>query len=78
MGARVLPGGKELLNHFLPGSAVLSFWHGGCNLACKVSPELEYPRSSARSTTSASRATPDDIARTADEFRRLGRSAAFT
>src|SRR5262249_59260575 len=25
---------KKPLNHFLPGSAVLSFWTAGCNLAC--------------------------------------------
>jgi hypothetical protein len=30
---------KKPLNHFLPGSAVLSFGTAGCNLACKFCPE---------------------------------------
>jgi pyruvate formate lyase activating enzyme len=34
-GFCVDPVEKKPLNHFLPGSAVLSFGTAGCNLACK-------------------------------------------
>jgi pyruvate formate lyase activating enzyme len=33
---------KKPLNHFLPGTSVLSFGTAGCNLACKVLPELGH------------------------------------
>jgi pyruvate formate lyase activating enzyme len=41
---------KKPLNHFLPGSAVLSFGTAGCNLACSFCQNwghLEEPRSGA-------------------------------
>ena len=31
---------KKPLNHFYPGSSVLSFGTAGCNLGCKFLPEL--------------------------------------
>jgi len=33
---------KKPLNHFYPGSSILSFGTAGCNLACKFCPELGY------------------------------------
>ena len=33
---------KKPLNHFLPGTSVLSFGTAGCNLGCKLLPELGY------------------------------------
>lgn len=66
---------KKPLNHFLPGSAVLSFGTAGCNLACKFCQNWDISKSREVDTL-ASRAGPDDIARAADE---LGcRSVAFT
>ncbi len=39
-GFCVDPVEKKPLNHFLPGSAVLSFGTAGCNLACKFCQNL--------------------------------------
>jgi len=66
---------KKPLNHFLPGSAVLSFGTAGCNLACKFCQNWDISKSREIDTL-ASQATPADISRVADE---LGcRSVAFT
>jgi pyruvate formate lyase activating enzyme len=74
-GFCVDPVEKKPLNHFLPGSAVLSFGTAGCNLACKFCQNWDISKSREIDTL-ASRAGPDDISRTADE---LGcRSVAFT
>ncbi|BBZ09925.1 AmmeMemoRadiSam system radical SAM enzyme [Mycobacterium branderi] len=74
-GFCVDPVEKKPLNHFLPGSAVLSFGTAGCNLACKFCQNWDISKSR-ETDTLASRATPVDIARVADE---LGcRSVAFT
>ena len=74
-GFCVDPVEKKPLNHFLPGSAVLSFGTAGCNLACKFCQNWDISKSREVDTL-ASRATPGDIARAADE---LGcRSVAFT
>ncbi|WP_211197797.1 AmmeMemoRadiSam system radical SAM enzyme [Permianibacter fluminis] len=66
---------KKPLNHFLPGSSVLSFGTAGCNLACKFCQNWDI--SKARETeTLSSAASPDQLAATA---KRLGcRSIAFT
>jgi pyruvate formate lyase activating enzyme len=66
---------KKPLNHFLPGSAVLSFGTAGCNLSCRFCQNWDISKS--RDTdTLADRATPETIARAATE---LGcRSVAFT
>ncbi|TJY63276.1 AmmeMemoRadiSam system radical SAM enzyme [Sinimarinibacterium sp. CAU 1509] len=66
---------KKPLNHFLPGSSVLSFGTAGCNLACKFCQNWDI--SKARQTDLMSgRASPEQLAQTAQ---RLGcRSIAFT
>jgi pyruvate formate lyase activating enzyme len=66
---------KKPLNHFLPGSSVLSFGTAGCNLACKFCQNWDMSKSR-RMDTLADAALPDELARTA---RRLGcASVAFT
>ena len=74
-GFCVDPVEKKPLNHFLPGSAVLSFGTAGCNLACKFCQNWDISKSREIDTLAA-RATPEDLARVADE---MGcRSVAFT
>ncbi len=74
-GFCVDPVEKKPLNHFLPGSAVLSFGTAGCNLACKFCQNWDISKSREIDTLT-SRASPGDIARAAHE---LGcRSVAFT
>ncbi|HEX2028161.1 MAG TPA: AmmeMemoRadiSam system radical SAM enzyme [Nitriliruptorales bacterium] len=66
---------KKPLNHFLPGSSVLSFGTAGCNLACRFCQNWDISKSRELDTL-ADEATPETIARTAA---RLGcRSVAFT
>ncbi|MQA88457.1 MAG: AmmeMemoRadiSam system radical SAM enzyme [Streptosporangiales bacterium] len=66
---------KKPLNHFLPGTSVLSFGTAGCNLACRFCQNYDISKSREVDTL-ADAAFPEEIARTA---RRLGcRSAAFT
>jgi pyruvate formate lyase activating enzyme len=66
---------KKPLNHFLPGTPVLSFGTAGCNLACKFCQNWGISKSREMDVL-AQRATPEDIARTAS---RLGcRSVAYT
>ncbi len=66
---------KKPLNHFLPGSAVLSFGTAGCNLACKFCQNWDLSKSREVDTL-ADRALPETIARAARE---LGcASVAFT
>ena len=74
-GFCVDPVEKKPLNHFLPGSPVLSFGTAGCNLACKFCQNWDISKSRAIDTL-ADAASPDTIARAATE---LGcRSVAFT
>src|SRR3954453_7526006 len=74
-GFCVDPVEKKPLNHFLPGSAVLSFGTAGCNLACKFCQNWDISKSREFDTL-ADRATPDGIA---DAAQRLGcASVAFT
>jgi len=55
---------KKPLNHFLPGTSVLSFGTAGCNLACKFC--QNYDISTARSVDRlADRASPEALARAA-------------
>src|SRR5678815_2543263 len=55
---------KKPLNHFFPGSSVLSFGTAGCNLGCKFCQNWDI--SKAREIERLSdRATPADVARTA-------------
>ncbi len=66
---------KKPLNHFLPGTPVLSFGTAGCNLACKFCQNWDMSKSREMDTL-ADRASPEDLAATA---RRHGcRSVAFT
>ena len=66
---------KKPLNHFLPGSSVLSFGTAGCNLACKFCQNWDMSKSREMDTL-ADAASPETIARAAQE---LGcRSVAFT
>lgn len=52
---------KKPLNHFYPGSAVLSFGTAGCNLACKFCQNWDISKSREQHTLTA-RATPEAIA----------------
>ena len=66
---------KKPLNHFLPGTPVLSFGTAGCNLACKFCQNWDISKSREWDTL-ADAASPDAIAEAAQ---RLGcRSVAFT
>jgi pyruvate formate lyase activating enzyme len=66
---------KKPLNHFLPGSAVLSFGTAGCNLACSFCQNHDISKSREVARLSA-RAAPETIARAAE---RLGcASVAYT
>lgn len=66
---------KKPLNHYLPGTPVLSFGTAGCNLACKFCQNHDISKSREIHTL-ADQAAPETLARAADE---LGcRSVAFT
>jgi len=63
------------LNHFLPGSAVLSFGTAGCNLACRFCQNWDMSKSREMDTLMDA-ASPEGLAEAAE---RLGcRSVAFT
>jgi len=66
---------KKPLNHFLPGSAVLSFGTAGCNLACKFCQNWDISKSCDMDRL-MDRASPEAIARAAVESG--CRSVAFT
>jgi pyruvate formate lyase activating enzyme len=66
---------KKPLNHFLPGTPVLSFGTAGCNLSCRFCQNWDISKSR-ETDTLADQASPELIARAALE---LGcRSVAFT
>ncbi len=66
---------KKPLNHFLPGTPVLSFGTAGCNLACRFCQNWDISKSRELDIL-ADRAAPETIARAAQQ---LGcRSVAFT
>ena len=66
---------KKPLNHFLPGTSVLSFGTAGCNLACKFCQNWDISKSREIDTL-ADEAFPETIARAAEK---LGcRSVAYT
>lgn len=66
---------KKPLNHFLPGTPVLSFGTAGCNLACKFCQNWDISKSREVDTL-ADGASPETLARAAE---RLGcRSVAYT
>ena len=66
---------KKPLNHFLPGSPVLSFGTAGCNLGCRFCQNWDISKSR-QTDTLADAASPEAIATAAAD---LGcRSVAFT
>lgn len=66
---------KKPLNHFLPGTPVLSFGTAGCNLACKFCQNWDISKSREMDTL-ADEASPETIANAAQQ---LGcRSVAYT
>ncbi len=66
---------KKPLNHFLPGTPVLSFGTAGCNLACKFCQNWDISKSR-QTDTLADAASPEKLAAVAQQ---LGcRSVAFT
>jgi len=66
---------KKPLNHFLPGTPVLSFGTAGCNLGCRFCQNWDISKSREIDTLS-DEASPELIARVAEE---LGcKSVAFT
>jgi pyruvate formate lyase activating enzyme len=66
---------KKPLNHFYPGSSVLSFGTAGCNLACKFCQNWDMSKSREMDTL-MDQASPEAIARTAAEHG--CRSVAYT
>src|SRR5262245_43828108 len=58
---------KKPLNHFLPGTPVLSFGTAGCNLACKFCQNWDISKSREVDTLADS-ASPEQLARTAREL----------
>ena len=66
---------KKPLNHFLPGSAVLSFGTAGCNLACRFCQNWDISKSREMDRL-MDQASPQAIARAAQEAG--SRSVAFT
>ena len=66
---------KKPLNHFYPGSSVLSFGTAGCNLMCKFCQNWDISKSRDMDRL-MDQAAPDEIARSAEEWN--CRSVAFT
>ncbi len=66
---------KKPLNHYYPGSSVLSFGTAGCNLACKFCQNWDMTKSREMDTL-ADAATPQKLARVAAEL--SCQSVAFT
>jgi pyruvate formate lyase activating enzyme len=66
---------KKPLNHFYPGSSVLSFGTAGCNLACKFCQNWDISKSREIDTL-ADEASPEKIAEVAQKLN--CRSVAFT
>jgi len=58
---------KKPLNHFLPGTSVLSFGTAGCNLACKFCQNWDMSKSREMDTLADS-AAPETLARAAKEL----------
>ncbi|MFW6257901.1 MAG: AmmeMemoRadiSam system radical SAM enzyme [Halochromatium sp.] len=74
-GFAIDPIEKKPLNHFLPGSSVLSFGTAGCNLTCRFCQNWDTSKSRAMDRLAAE-ATPEQIAATAREHD--CRSVAYT
>lgn len=65
-GFNIDPVEKKPLNHFLPGTTVLSFGTVGCNLACKFCQNWQISKAREMSLLSIA-ASPKDIAKMAKE-----------
>src|SRR5262252_5501020 len=74
-GFCVDPVEKKPLNHFLPGSSVLSFGTAGCNLACRFCQNWDISKSREIDTLSGA-ASPEQLAEVA--LAQGCRSVAFT
>lgn len=74
-GFAIDPIEKKPLNHFYPGTSVLSFGTAGCNLACKFCQNWDISKSREMERL-ADRASPEAIARAAVEAGT--KSVAFT
>jgi pyruvate formate lyase activating enzyme len=66
---------KKPLNHFLPGTSILSFGTAGCNLACKFCQNWDISKAR-KMDRLMDRASPEALARAAEE--NGCRSVAFT
>ncbi|HOV04439.1 MAG TPA: AmmeMemoRadiSam system radical SAM enzyme [Kaistiaceae bacterium] len=66
---------KKPLNHFLPGTSILSLGTAGCNLACNFCQNHDISKSREMDTMQA-KASPEAIARAAEHYG--CRSVAFT
>ncbi len=66
---------KKPLNHFLPGTEVLSFGTAGCNLGCKFCQNWSMSKAKLDNTYSVE-ASPDDVVKLAQKH--SARSIAFT
>ncbi len=66
---------KKPLNHFLPGTPILSFGTAGCNLACKFCQNWDMSKSREMDTL-ADLALPHELAQAADRYG--CRSVAYT
>jgi pyruvate formate lyase activating enzyme len=66
---------KKPLNHFLPGSSVLSFGTAGCNLACKFCQNWDMSKSREMDTLS-NKAMPEELAQACKKYG--AQSIAFT
>jgi pyruvate formate lyase activating enzyme len=66
---------KKPLNHFLPGTPILSFGTAGCNLACKFCQNWDISKSREMDTL-MDQASPETIAEAAERLR--CRSVAYT
>ncbi len=66
---------KKPLNHFLPGTSIMSFGTAGCNLACKFCQNWDISKSR-ETDTLADQASPERIAQVAQDYG--CRSVAYT
>ncbi len=66
---------KKPLNHFYPGSSVLSFGTAGCNLSCKFCQNWDISKATSQDKLNSA-AYPENIARTAAKHN--CQSVAFT
>src|SRR6058998_3119569 len=66
-GFAVDPVEKKPLNHFLPGTQILSFGTAGCNLGCKFCQNWDMSKSREMDVL-ADAASPEQIARRAAEL----------